>query len=188
MTAITAAEILFRLSTKSGAAGGATAQATPADPTNGSLGKYASTSQLSATALNNLFDDVTGAENTAGTTDYRCFFVHNTNTANVLQNAVVWLSGGDPAGGSTITIAVDTTAASAYTSATAQADSIANETTAPTLVGAFSAPTTSGTGLSLGNIGINQVKAVWVKRVTSGAAAVNAETVTFAVTGDTGAL
>lgn len=183
MTAIVAADILFKLSVTTGAAGNSTA-GTP----NGSLGKYISTTQLSGTALNNLFDDVSGAENTAGTTDYRCFFVHNNNASNVLQNAVVWLSGGDPAGGATITIAVDTTAASAIGSATAQADTIANELTAPTLVSAYSAPTTSGTGISLGNIGIGQCKAVWVKRVTSGAAAVNAETVTFAVTGDTGAL
>lgn len=183
MTAIVAADILFKLSVTTGSAGNSTG-GTPA----GSLGKYISTTQLSGTALNNLFDDVSGAENTAGTTDYRCFFVHNSNASNILQNAVVWLSGGDPAGGSTVTIAVDTTAASAIGSATAQADTIATETTAPTLVSAFSAPTTSGTGISLGNIGIGQCKAVWVKRVTSGAAAVNAETVTFAVTGDTGAL
>jgi hypothetical protein len=183
MTAIVAGDILFKLSVTTGAAGNSTA-GTPA----GSLGKYISTTQLSGTALNNLFDDVSGAENTAGTTDYRCFFIHNSNASNILQNAVVWLSGGDPAGGATITIAVDTTAASAIGSATAQADTVANELTAPTLVSAYSAPTTSGTGIALGNIGIGQCKAVWVKRVTSGAAAVNAETVTFAVTGDTGAL
>jgi len=183
MAAITATDIQFRLSVKTGAAGNSTA-GTPA----GSLGKYISTTQLSGTALNNLFDDVTGAENTAGTTDYRCVFVYNANASNALQNAVVWLSGGDPAGGSTITVAVDTTAASALASATAQADQIASETTAPTLVGSFSTPTTSAGGLALGTIGVGQVKAFWVKRVTSGAAAVNAETVTFAVTGDTGAL
>lgn len=183
MAAITAGELLFKLSVTSGAAGNATA-GTPA----GSLGKYVSTTQLSGTALNNLFDDVTGAENAAGTTDYRCFFVHNSNTANALTNAVVYLSGGDPAGGSTVTIAVDNIAASALGSASAQADLIASETTAPTGVGAFSAPSTIGTGLSLGTIGIGQVKAVWVKRVTSSAAAVNSETVSFAVTGDTGAL
>jgi len=184
MTAIVASDILFKLSITTGSAGNAATQPSP----NASLGKYISTTQLSGTALNNLFDDVSGAENTAGTTDYRCFFVHNNNASNIYQNAVVWLSGGDPAGGSTITIAVDTTAASAIGSATAQADVIASETTAPTLVSAYSAPTTSGTGIALGNIGIGQCKAVWVKRVTSGAAAVNAETVTFAVTGDTGAL
>ena len=183
MAAITAAEILFKLSITTGTAGNAAAQPNP----NASLGRWVSTTQLSGTALNNLFDDVSGAENTAGTTDYRCVFVHNSNTANALQNAVLYLQGGDPAGGSTVTIAVDTTAPSALAATVAQADTIANENTAPTLVGAFSAPTTAAAGLALGTIGIGQVKAFWVRRVTSGAAAVNAETVTFAVTGDTGA-
>lgn len=183
MAAIVPGDLLFKLSIKTGAAGNAGAS-TPA----GSLGKYISTTQLSGTALNNLFDDVSGAENTAGTTDYRCFFVHNSNAANALENAVVYLQGGDPAGGSTVTIATDNIAASAIGSASAQAAEIATETTAPSGVSAYSAPTTAGTGLALGNIPAGYCKAVWVKRVTSGAAAVSNETVTFAVTGDTGAL
>lgn len=183
MAAITAAELIFRLSVTTGSAGNTTA-GTPA----GSLGKYVSTTAVSTTALNNIFDDVTGAENTAGTTDYRCVFVYNSNTANALQNAVVYLQGGDPAGGSTVALAVDNVAASAVGAATAQADTIANETTAPTAVGAFSTAATSiATGLALGTIGSGQVKAFWIRRVTSGAAAVNAETITLAVTGDTGA-
>lgn len=183
MAAIQASEILFKLSVKTGAAGNSTS-GTPA----GSLGKYISTTQLSGTALNNLFDDVSGAENTAGTTDYRCFFVHNSNASNTLENAVVWLSGGDPAGGSTVTIAVDNISPSAIGSASAQADEITNETTAPDAVGSYSAPSSAGTGLALGDIQAGYCKAVWVKRVTSSAAAVSPETITLAVTGDTGAL
>lgn len=185
MAAITAADIQFRLATTAGTAGNTTAGTAA-----GSLGKYVSTTQLNSTALGNLFDDVTGQENTTGTTDYRCVFVYNANSANALQNAVLWLSGGDPAGGSTITLAVDTTAPSALGSSTAQADTIANELTAPTAIGSWAAPTVStpGTALALGTIGAGQVKAFWVRRVTSGVAAVNAETVNFAVTGDTGAL
>lgn len=188
MAAIVAADILFRLSAPTATAGNQLAQANP----NASLGNYVSTTQLSGTALNNLFDDVTGAENTAGTTDYRCLFVHNSNTANALQNAVVYLQGGDPAGGSTVTIAVDTTAPSALAATGFQAlpAGAAGTETAPgaAIVGlTYAAPTTVAAGLALGTIGIGQVKAFWVRRATSGAAAVNAETVTFAVTGDTGA-
>lgn len=185
MAAITSGEILFKLSTKTGSAGNQNSS-TPA----GSLGKYISTTQLSGTALNNLFDDVTGAENTANTTDYRCFFVHNSNASNTLENAVVYLSGGDPAGGATVTIAVDSTAASAIGSASAQALEATTET-APggSVTGlSYSAPSTAGTGLSLGNIAAGYCKAVWVKRNVNNTAAVSNETVTFAVTGDTGAL
>ena len=180
--AIVPGEILFKLSVKTGAAGNATA-GTPA----GSLGKYVSTTQLSGTALNNLFDDISGAENAASTTDYRCFFVHNSNATLALQNAVVYLQGGDPGGGATVAIATDNVAPSAVGSASAQAAEVANETTAPGAVSAFSTPTTAGTGLSLGTIGAGQVKAVWVRRAATNSAAVSNETVTFAVTGDTAA-
>lgn len=183
MAAITSGEILFKLSVKTGTAGNQGA-GTPA----GSLGKYISTTQLSGTALNNLFDDVSGAENAGNTTDYRCVFVHNSNSANTLVGAVLWASGGDPAGGATITFAVDNIAASAIGSSSAQAAEIATETTAPTGVGAYSLPTTSGTGLALGDIAAGSCRAFWVKRVTNNVSAVNNETITFAVTGDTGAL
>jgi hypothetical protein len=56
-------------------------------------------------------------------------------------------------GNTTIALAVDNAAASAVGNASAQADQITNETTAPTSVGAFSAPTTKAAGLSLGSIG-----------------------------------
>ena len=186
MSAITSGEILFKLSIKTGSAGNSAAQADP----NASLGKYISTTQLSGTALNNLFDDVSGAENTAGTTDYRCFFVHNSNSSNALESAVVYLSGGDPAGGATVTIAVDDTAASAIGSSSAQAQTAASETSPGSGVTSlsYSAPSSAGSGLSLGDIPAGYCKAVWVKRVTSSVSAVSAETVPFAVSGDTGAL
>ena len=184
MAAIQNTEILFKLSVKTGSAGNSTG-GTPA----GSLGKYISTTQLSGTALNNLFDDISGAENTADTVDYRCFFVHNSNAANTLENASVWLSGGDPAGGAIIAIAVDTTAASAIGSASAQALEATTETApgAPITGLTYSTPTAAGS-LSLGNIPAGQCKAVWVRRTANHSAAVSNETVTFAVTGDTGAL
>ena len=181
---VTATDILFKLSVKTGAAGNSTA-GTPA----GSLGKYISTTEMSGTALNNLFDDISGAENAASATDYRCFFIHNSHATLALQNAVVYLSGGDPAGGATVTIAVDTTAASAVGSASAQALEATNETAPGAgITGlSYSAPTTAGAGLSLGTLNAGQVKAVWVRRAAANTAAVNNETVTFAVTGDTAA-
>jgi hypothetical protein len=46
---------------------------------------------------------------------------------------------------------------------------IANETTAPTSV-TFSAPSTAGTGLALGDIPAGQRRAIWLRRpVTPGA-------------------
>ncbi len=182
MSAIIASEILFKYSTVAGAAGNAGA-GTPA----GSLGKYISQTAWAGGSANDLFDDISGAENAASTVDYRCIFIHNSNTANALQNAVAYLSA-EVAGGASIAIAVDNIAASAIGSSTAQAAQIANETTAPSGVGTFSSPTTAGTGIALGSIPTGQCRALWVRRTAANSAALSNDGVTIAVSGDTGSL
>lgn len=177
---ITSTDIVFRLSTTAGAAGD-TNTSTPA----ASLGKYVSTTVMAAGA-NGLFDDISGAENAASTVDYRCFFVLNNNPTLTLQSAVVYLSS-EVAGGASVAIATDNIGPVAKGSSSAQAAQIASETTAPTGVSAFSSPTTSGTGLALGSIPAGQVRAVWVRRTAANSAALDADGVTFAVTGDTAA-
>ncbi len=179
--AIVASDILYKLAVKTGSAGDSTSS-TPA----ASLGKYVSTTEVSGTSLNNIFDDVSGAENAASTVDYRCIFVHNNHATLTLQNAVVYLSA-ETAGGTNLTLAVDNIAASAKGSSSAQAAEIATETTAPSGVGSYSAPTTSATGLSLGNITAGQVRAFWIKRTATNSAAIDADGGTFSVYGDTAA-
>jgi hypothetical protein len=181
VTAITSAEILFKYSVAA-AAGNTTASSAAA-----SLGDQVSTTQWNGGAANDLFDDISGAENAASTVDYRCIFVHNSNANNALQNAVAYLSA-EVAGGASIAIAADNIAPSALASASAQAAAIANETTAPTGVGAFSSPTTAAAGIALGNIGAGQVKAIWIRRTAANSAALSNDGVTIAVTGDTGSL
>lgn len=181
MAAITSGEILFKYSV-SAAAGNTTASSAAA-----SLGDQISTTAWAGGSANDLFDDISGAENAASTVDYRCIFVHNSNASNALQNAVVYISA-ETAGGASIALATDNIAASALGSGTAQAAAIASETTAPSGVSAFSSPTTAGTGLSLGNIPAGQVKAFWVRRTAANTAALSNDGVTIAVTGDTGSL
>jgi hypothetical protein len=182
MAAITSAEIVHRLTVKTGAAGDSTA-GTPA----GSLGKYASTTAITDASANNLFDDISGAENAASTVDYRGVAVLNNNGANTLENAVLYISA-ETAGGASVAIATDNIAASAKGSSSAQMAEIANETTAPSGVSAFSSPTTIGTGLSLGNIPVANVKGYWVRRTAANTAALSSDGATIAVTGDTGSL
>lgn len=177
---ITSTDIVVRLSTTAGSAGDTTAQANP----NNSLGKYVSTTVMGAGA-NTLFDNVTGTENAASTVDYRCVFVLNNHATLTLQNAVVYMT--DVAGGANVAIAVDNIAASAKGSASAQAATIASETTAPSGVGAFSSPTTAGTGLALGNLAPGQVRGVWVRRSATNSAALSSDGFTLNVTGDTDA-
>lgn len=177
---IASGDILFKLSVKTGSAGNSTAGTTA-----GSLGKYVSTTQVSGTAQNNLFDNITGDENAASDVEYRCVFVHNSHASLTLQNAVLWLSA-ETSGGANLALGVDTTAASAVGSASAQALEVADEGTAPAGV-TFSTPTTKGAGLSLGNIASGQVKAVWVRRTATNSAAQNADGGTLRVEGDTAA-
>ena len=179
MAAITSGEILFKYSVV--AAAGNTTAGTAA----GSLGDQISTTTIPDATLNALFDDISGAENAASAVDYRCIFIHNSNASNALQNAVVWISS-EVAGGASIAIGVDPAAASAIGSASTQAATIANETTAPSGV-TFTAPTTAGTGLSLGTINSGYCRAVWVRRTAANSAALNNDGVTLSVQGDTAA-
>lgn len=182
MAAITTGELIFRYSVTTGAAGN-----TVAGTAAGSLGRYISTTPWAGGGANDLFDDISGAENAAGTVDYRCIFVYNSNTANALQNAVVYISA-EVAGGANIALAADSVASSALGSATAQALQVANETTAPAGPLTFSSPTTAGTGVALGNIPAGNVKAFWVRRTATNSAALSGDGVTVAVSGDTGSL
>ncbi|HEY9265996.1 MAG TPA: hypothetical protein VIQ11_15470 [Mycobacterium sp.] len=180
MSAIVPSEHLWKFSVA--AAAGNTTAGTAAT----SLGDQISTTQWAGGVANDLFDDITGAENAASTVDYRCLFIHNSNASNPLENAVVYLSA-ETGGGAAIAVGADPTAASAIGSASAQAVTIANETTAPAGV-TFSSPTNAATGVALGTIPAGQCKAFWVRRTAANTAALSNDGVTLAITGDTGSL
>jgi hypothetical protein len=179
VTAIVASEILNKYSVT--AAAGNTTVGTAA----GSLGKQISTTTVPDATLNAIFTDLTGAQNAASQVDYSCIFIHNSNAANALQNAVIWLSS-EVAGGASIAIGVDPAAASAIAAGTAQAATIASSTTAPAGV-TFTSPTTFGTGVSLGSIPSGSCRAVWFRRTAANSAALNNDGVTWSVQGDTAA-
>lgn len=174
---IVAGDILLKLSAPGAAAGNTTA-----GTVGNSLGKYVSTTQVTAGA-NTLFPDITGAENAASQVDYACVFVHNNHATLTLTGAKVYLSA-EVGGGATIAIWPDSTASLAVGSSSVQALTIADDTTAP--AGAsFSSPTTQGTALTLGDIAPGFVKAFWVRRTAANTAAVDNDGVTLAVFGDT---
>lgn len=177
---ITSADIKVLLS-KSTATAGYVETATTAQ----SLGKYCSTTEV-VDGANTIFDDVSGAENAAQESEYRCVFVLNNHASLTLQNAVVFINS-QVAGGATVAIATDnlTQAPKDYTYA--QAAFIANEDTTPVGVGSFSAPTSAITGLSIGSLLPGNVRAVWVKRDTHDTAALNNDGVTLEVDGETAA-
>lgn len=177
---IVAGDLLWKFSVKTGAAGNSTAS-------NGasSLGKYISTSAWAGGVLHDLFDVVTGDENAASDVEYRCVFIHNNHATLTWQNAVVWIAS-QVAGGAAIAIGVDPAAASAIGSAGAQAAEIATEGDAPAGV-SFTAPTTKGAGLSLGNIAPGECRAIWIRRTAANTAAQSADGATLQIEGDTAA-
>lgn len=182
MSAIIASEILWKYSVA--AAAGNTTAGTAA----GSLGDQISTTVLATAGGNEWFDDVSGAENAASESEYRGFFIHNSNTANNYQNAVLYISA-ETAGGASIAIAIDNTAQSAIGSGSTQMTTVANEDTSPGAgAGSFSSPTTAGTGLSLGTINFGNCKGFWVRRTTANTAALSNDGVTLATSGETGSL
>lgn len=181
MTAIIQSEILTKFSVAA-AAGNTTVGAAAA-----SLGDQISTTAWAGGVINDLFDNISGAENAASVADYRCVFVTHTNAANPLESASVFLLS-ETAGGASFAIASDNIAASAIGAATQQAAVIANETTAPTGVSAFVSPTTLGTALALGSIPVGFCKAFWIKRTAANTVAVNNDGCVLQIGGDTGAL
>lgn len=179
--AIASTDILYKLSILTGSAGNAAAQPDP----NASLGKYISTTQLSGTPLNNLFDNVSGDENAASEAEYRLIFIHNAHATLTLLAPVIWISA-EVSGGADTAISVDTTAASAIGSSSAQAKQVIDENTAPTSQ-SFTAPTSKATGLALGDIPAGQCKGVWVRRTAANTAALDNDGATLRVEGDTSA-
>ncbi len=161
---IASSDILYRLS------GGASNAAAAS-----SLGGVMSTTTVAPAGI---FDDVSGAESTAGSTEYRCVYVLNNHGTLAYQSAKVWIQTNTPSATTTIDIAL------AGEGANATAETVANETTAP--VGeSFTAPASFAAGLSLGTLTAGQRYAVWVRRTVTAGTVAASDSFTLRVQGDT---
>lgn len=110
-----------------------------------------------------LFDAVSNPERTSGLVDYRLVYVHNDDVAD---GSVVAYIQTQLESGREIAIGAPTQAAGATVTA------IANDQTAPASV-TFSAPTTSGTGVSLGTIPAGSFRGLWLRRTVNSGTAVD---------------
>lgn len=135
-----------------------TGGASNSDP-NASLGGVRSSNALSATALNNLFDDVSPAESSAGDTEYRALDVYNSGNATA-GGVVVYMSTETTSSGTQLDFGIE---ASPINSSL----SIAGESAAPAGV-SFSHYTT-GSRLSLPDIAAGSGCRVWFRRVVGAA-------------------
>lgn len=153
------ANIVLRLST------GTTSGSSNSNPANSTGGNMATNPEAvittSNTTLNNLWDNITKAENFAGTTDYRCVFIHNdTSTVGALfASGQVYISGSSLASFQIGMAATKNTATV----------TIADENTAPSGI-TFSTPT-SGSPLPLmssaNTLNPGDYIAMWIKRTAN---------------------
>lgn len=176
---IVAGDIKIRGTTTSGAAGNSTAFGGAGT----SLGKYATSDDITDATANNLFPDVTGAENAVSNVDYQAIGVYNSNGATDWTDVTIYLSA-ETAGGVSCAVGADTTAASAIGSAGAQLLTIANKDTAPAGV-SFTTATTYAAGTNIGTIPHGDVKGLWIRRTASNSAALSSDDVTLGIAGDT---
>lgn len=140
---------------------------------NASLGGVISTTELGS----NGFDDVSSAEATAGTVEYRCVYVKNTNSTLTLIGAKVYLSANTPSATTNVDIGLGTSAVNGTE------QTVANESTAPSGV-SFSAPANFAAGLTIGDLAPGATKAIWMRRTVNAGTAAVADSFTLAVQGD----
>jgi len=149
-----------------------------------------------ALPLETLFDHVTGSEASAGDTEYRCFCVKNTNGSDTAYNVSIYISVETGNSDDAISFAVEVPESGSETNGPAQ--TIANESTAPTVnsgrVSDWSTATSRATGQGVNidyhdaHLDPGEICFVWVKRVVAAsAAAANNERYAIAVAFDTAA-
>jgi len=145
-----------------------------------------------AAELVNFFDHVSGGEGIAGDTEYRCFSLVN-NSADTIYNVVFYIADAGGNGDMTISFAVEVHLSDDVAGA---AQTIANESTAPTFNGAanegathvsdWSVATTKETGVGVNqgthnaHLGPGAQAFIWIERVI-GEAATPASNVGYAM-------
>lgn len=125
-----------------------------------------------------IFDDVSSAEASAGSVEYRCVYVHNNHLTLSLLLAKLWIQANTPSASTDVAVGLGSSGLNAIE------QTVATEVTAPTGV-IFSSPAAFASGLSLGDLPAGQHFAVWVRRTVTAGAAAASDTFTLRVQGDT---
>lgn len=138
---------------------------------NASLGGVMSTvagGTIDDSVVNDLWDNVSGAESAAGDVEYRSYYIQNNHGSLQWQSPMFWISSLTSSPDTEFDVGLDAAAVGTETTNSTSAD----EGTAPSPAVTFSRPTSKATGLALGSMNAGQEKAVWQRRtVTAGAAA-----------------
>ena len=167
--AITADELQLRLS------GGAS----NTDPA-ASIGGAMSNTPVSATALHNIFDKVTGDESNAGDIEYRVLYIRNGNSSLTAENVKVYLSGNHDSGSQTLSGGGNDISIGLNQAVNTAAPALTNESTQPSNV-TFSQPSSRTTALDVGDLTTGQWRALYIRREIAAGAAAN-DDATFEIT------
>lgn len=144
-----------------------------------SLGGAITANELTDALLNDLWDDVSAVESTAGDTEYRCIYIQNKNgSAFALQSAVLWIATNAPNANVNCAIGLDPAGKNAT------ATTVADESSAPGGV-VFTEPD-SGSPFALGDLEDDDYYGFWIRRVvTAGAPASAADSLILGFNGAT---
>lgn len=174
---LSSSDILLKLSAPSSGSGN-TQEGFPGF----SWGNFMSTTVISSEALNNIFPDISGAQNLAGQVDYACVFVHNsTPTSSAMINGIAWLPLQLYTGSTLIAMAADPAGVVSDLSFTPQAVRITSAITAPPGVTGWISPVSTvpnsgngfANGIQLGTLAPHTCCALWIRRTAVGQPAQN---------------
>lgn len=144
-----------------------------------SLGGVMSSTGVSATALNNIFDDVSPDKASAGDTEYRMVDVYNSGDAEA-TSVEVYISSNTSSSDTELQLGQDTT--NNPHTAVASLETLSNESTAPATPVITFGTHDSDNKLSLPNIPAGEAARVCLKRVVSASAGnISEDTATLSV-------
>lgn len=174
--AVTASDMKFRLS------GGLSNT-----DQNASIGGAISETDVVSNTLQNLFDNVSGAQAASGITEYRCIYILNDHATDTINSLVIWIQSNTPSADTIIAIALDPAGIGDGTSTgVAATPSPLDESTPPPGVdfAVSPLPVDEATAISIGTLTAGQAQAVWIRRIVSAAAvAVSNDAATLRISG-----
>ena len=156
-----------------------------------SLGGAPSSTEVSTTALHNIFDEVSGDESEAGVLEYRTLVFHNASSTNTARNVKVHFEENYDSGDqSTITGLGSNQAGDMAITTSAAVNTnppVHVAGTTPSGTGTWIEGTTRATGLTLGDVPAGEFRAVVLRRaVAAGASAQDNAEFELKMTADTG--
>lgn len=153
------------------------------DP-HASHGGVRSDRDVTSAKIDGLFRSVGASEASAGSTKFRCIYVRNNHPTDSITSVVIWFVSQTSSADTDMSMRLDGGGVGdGKTTGVAQVET--DEDTPPYPLGQFTAPSTSGTGLSIGTLAAGECHAVWFKRVVNASASADVrDTCEIGIEGD----